>query len=130
MYLDMLRNPINVGDLVAYPQQRGSSSAYTQVSRVVNIDPMVKEPDGTVHYEGKKYKPGDYSSVRWPVKAVYNDATRNWISFEQNEYAYRIRVERLEFDDQAQKWVPNSRDERLSWILNVDRVIVVTSLIP
>jgi hypothetical protein len=131
MFTDFLHNPINPGDVVVYPQAAGSSSAKIQMGRVLAIDPMVKRPDPRygeqVFYESKQPKPGEYvSGPRWPGQTFRNQATGDWDFVPDNSKAYRLRMQRLEWDNDLGVW---TEDGHPVWILNVDRVTVVTGLL-
>lgn len=136
MYLDFLNNPLDVDDLVIYPQSAGSSSARVQLGRVLLIDPMVRiqHPRGggwsdpVLCWDSKRPKPGEWPSaiIRWPQKRVRTGPGRHeWEYIDDDERAYRLRIQKLDLIDGAY-----SEDGLPVWIVNVDRVTVVTGLLP
>jgi len=130
MFTDLLNNPINVDDYVLYPQSAGSSSATIQLARVVKVEPTVTVQTqwGTRRYYADSVpKPGEYKSeAKTPVKRVRTGpAKHDWEYVHDPDRAYRLTVQKLDLIDG--EMVEDGRPVR---IVNVDRVTVVTGLLP
>lgn len=135
MYLDFLNNPIDVGDIILYPQCQGSSSATASLGRVLLIDPMVRiqhpyhgNKNDVICWDSKRPKPGEWPSatIHWPFTSVRNSTTGKWDNVPDDTRAYRLRLQKLQFDD-LRRVV--DRPGPPTWVTNVDRVTVITSLV-
>jgi hypothetical protein len=137
MFTDFLNNPINVGDVIVYPQSQGSSSAHIQTGRVVHIDEMVKDlANGEVYLYSKRNKRDAYSHLRWPTFSVLNphyddskdfDWTTNpkWVNVDDNAKAYQLKVQKIKFSREEGRWVDEGKPVTIK---NVDRCTVITAL--
>jgi hypothetical protein len=108
LFTDYLDNPVNEGDVFVYPVQVGSSSANMNMGRVVTIDPIVPSPQHPGWFCYRSLQLTEHENVCMP---------------EDESKAYRIHFKKLR----------DGTDEvgynRIFYIRNVDRVVVVNSLL-
>jgi hypothetical protein len=129
MFTDFLNNPVNVGDVVIYPQSQGSSSAHIQTGRIVAMDEIIKASNGDVFLHSKRHKRGEYTGLRYPTKTVPAvPDPQTWQDYDQVDdptKAYHAKVQKIAKDVRTGGW---KEDGKPVTIRNVDRLTVVTSL--
>lgn len=118
-YTDYLGNPVSVGDTIVYPVQQGSSAANLSMGEVLAIDDIIpRDPSdpyccvGYLHRDlNKQYPPRRDIAGRW------DRDERRFLRLDDK--AYMLQVRRLDSDG-----------NKKVHIKNVDRVVVVTRLLP
>ena len=117
-FTDSLDNPIAEGDIILYPVCSGSSSAHYHLARVAEIDPIVTADDGKDYFKSMAVRPPSKrgEGVPYSQKHIYKDPTKR----------YRLRVERIR--ERGHRPWNDSTGMAKSFILNVDRVVVVTPI--
>jgi hypothetical protein len=112
-YTDMLGNPIKVGDTIAYPLQLRSTSAQMSVAVVTDIEPVVPVYAGAVVGWWKRdfeFEP----EYRIPKKMV------------------TMMVDGKRVYDPSKAYIVKGikkPDNRMMYLQNVDRCIVITPLL-
>jgi hypothetical protein len=121
-FTDYLGNPIKPGDIIVYPTAVGSSSADMNMARVEVVDPLVLSPTGHGYcYQSMVNK--QHATRQLPKKEVRaEDGTRVWV--DSPEKAYGLKIKKLKHGR-----LTYEESDRLFNLRNVDRVVVVTSLV-
>lgn len=126
MFTDYLGQEVHEDDIVVYPSAQGSSAAYLNMGRILEIDPIVRVRDGFA-YQSVAHKPShNRGYVRFPRKWM-RDSTRTPSSWTEDDpsKAYRVKIERLRDDG----YVLPPEQRRKATLTNVDRLVVVTALV-
>lgn len=118
-YTDYLGNSVHVGDTIVYPVQQGSSAANLSMGEILAIDDIIpRDPsdphccDGYLHRDrNQQYPPTRRIAGRW------DRDERALVRLDDK--AYMLQVRRLDSDG-----------NKKVHIKNVDRVVVVTGLLP
>lgn len=143
-FTDHLGNPINVGDIIVYPQ-----SAYIQMAKVLEIDEIVRIQTDYGHkavLHSQRLKP-NATSQHYPQRSVFDPRPgdknhwEQWKQIDDPEKAFILKVQRYKFDRDLNAAVveteiddytvepPTRKPVKPSRLTNVDRVTVVTSLV-
>ena len=110
-YTDALGNPIQPGDKIIYPTASGSSSATLLRAEVLEVEPLVRKPNGTGFCrQSQEFEP--YPTTYYVrSKAKFSDPYDPDL-----EKAYVLRVQR-------------EGEKRKLLVKNVNQVVVITSLV-
>jgi hypothetical protein len=120
-YTDYLGNPVSVGDTIIYPVQQGSSAANLAAGEVIAIEDIIpRDPSDPYCTEGHLHRDRNqqYPPMR-RIAGVWDD--RQLKMRRRDDKAYMLKVRR------DPEWQGGNKQVTLK---NVDRVVVVTRLLP
>lgn len=140
MYLDLLDNPVAVGDIIAYPAASGSSAAQMHQAVITELIPIYPNAPGL--FRGRTRTGTKLDNIDRPLFSRHTDAytettrrdyqtgidkiVRNYEREPDPARAYILRVKRYD-----QSSLPNHYQKPRPGVIvrNVDRIIVITSLV-
>lgn len=125
-FTDYLGRPIEPGDIIVYPTAVGSSSADLNMARIEVVDPLVPSPTGHGHcYESMAHK--QHATRALPIKWTKKDGEH--VREVDHSKAYGLKVKKLKQGSSTFGESSYENADRLFNLRNVDRVVVVTSLV-